>query len=81
MKLNESISKVIELLQKLLDGDNTILDNIDQITFDIIADDEFDKLPNDVQDELYLLNNFELENPSKEQLLNAKDVLSTHISK
>lgn len=68
MELNREIEKVGILLQELLDKQKRTLEEVDDITFGIIADDDFDGIPDGVQDVMYMLNNYEIEKPSIEDL-------------
>lgn len=69
MELSKEIEKVGILLQELLDKQKRILEEVDDITFGIIADDGFDDVPDGVQDVMYMLNNYEIEKPSTEDLI------------
>lgn len=64
MDSNEGIKKVSLLLQELLDT----LEKIDDVTFGIIAEDGFDNIPDDIQDIMYVLNNYQIEKPSVEEI-------------
>ena len=69
MELSKEIEKVGILLQELLDKQKRILEEVDDITFGIIADDGFDDVPDGIQDVMYMLNNYEIEKPSTEDLI------------
>lgn len=69
VQIYKEIEKVNNLLTELLDRQKIILEQVDDITFGIIADDSFDNIPEDIQDAMYILNNYELEKPSNDELV------------
>ncbi len=50
MQLYNQIKQTEKLLQELIASQKLALDHIESVTFDVIADDDFDKLPDDLQD-------------------------------
>lgn len=69
VQIYRELEKVNDLLKKLLEAQKNTLEKIDDVTFGIIADDGFDEIPGDIQDAIYMLNNYEFEKPSHEELI------------
>lgn len=69
IQLNESLSQILVLLNQ-----------VEEITMSIIANDSFDDIPDDLQDIVYLLNNYEMENVSLKEIKDAQSRVATKLS-
>lgn len=78
-ELNKQIAEVVDLIERRLDGEELVIGEIEDVTLGIIADDNYDKLPEDIQGEVTCLNMHEIENPGVEDFIKARKVLKSYL--
>lgn len=78
-ELISPIAEVVDLIERLLDGEESIIDEIENEAFSIITDDNCDKLPEDVQGELDCLHMYKIENLLVEDYIKARKVLKRYL--
>lgn len=77
---------ISELLDKLIADINMFLDkkisdnDLEQSTLALIASDDFDDLPEDVQDAIYTLDNKQLNDLKNKDLVTIKDTIATYVN-
>ena len=76
--LDEPLADVVDLLERFHDGE-AVLEDIEDTAFTIIAHDEYDKLPEDIQGVLEFLNMQEIESPTIEDSIKARDILKSYL--
>ena len=77
--LKEEIYDINSVLNLVVGNDTDQLAAVENLTMDVIAHDDFDKLPENVQDTLYLLNNYEFENVSDSDVEEAKKIIKQYL--
>lgn len=79
--LTDELNKLIECLQLQVNCKTIAFSDIEHAASSLIINDEFDSLPDDVQSELFFLDNCELEKPTASQLTASINVFKKYLSK
>ena len=79
--LTDELNKLIECIQLQVNRKTIAFSDIEHTASSLIINDEFDSLPDDVQSELFFLDNCELEKPTASQLTASINVFKKYLSK
>ena len=79
--LTNELNKLIECLQLQVNCKPIAFSDIEHAASSLIINDEFDSLPDDVQSELFFLDNCEFEKPSASQLTASISVFKKYLSR
>lgn len=79
--LTDELNKLIECIQLQVNRKTIAFSDIEHTASSLIINDEFDSLPDDVQSELFFLDNCEFEKPSASQLAASINVFKKYLSK
>lgn len=76
--LNRNLSKLVLLLESC---DQYSIDStaLESAVTDILLDEGFDDIPEDVKDEVYFLDMYDLEKPTPAQIKNSIDVIKSYL--
>lgn len=78
--LQDKIAKLQSAINELEDINEITLSKLEEQTADIINDDKFDELPNEIQDAIYLIDMHEIEHPTLDQISQIKEKLLDYSS-
>ncbi len=79
--LTNELNKLIECLQLQVNCKTIAFSDIEHAASSLIINDEFDSLLDDVQGELFLLDNCEFEKPSASQLTASISVFKKYLKR
>ncbi len=79
--LTNELNKLIECLQLQVNCKTIAFSDIEHAASSLIINDEFDSLPDDVQSELFFLDNCEFEKPSASQLTASISVFKKYLKR
>ncbi len=79
--LTNELNKLIECLQLQVNCKTIAFSDIEHAASSLTINDEFDSLPDDVQSELFFLDNCELEKPTASQLTASISVFKKYLSR
>lgn len=76
--LNRNLSKLVVLLESC-DQYSIGSTALESAVTDILLDEGFDDIPEDVKDEVYFLDMYDLEKPTPAQIKNSIDVIKSYL--
>lgn len=76
----EKLNQLIKAAQQQSEAEKYSFDELEEYTSSIIADDEFGSLPEDIQNELYLIDMHEIENLNPDQVMHSINLIKRYAS-
>ncbi|MGE5299150.1 MAG: hypothetical protein ACM3KF_03865 [Acidobacteriota bacterium] len=77
--LNTELHTLIRYLEHRYKNDSIDTSKIESATSALIISDNFESLPENVQDEIIFLDNYEIEKPSTEQIADSIKTLRNYV--
>jgi hypothetical protein len=79
--LSTELQALIHYLEHRYENDSIDISKVESATSALIVSDNFESLPENIQNEILFLDNYEIEEPSVEQITNSIKTLKDHVKK